>query len=196
LDLVNKQISDSFLKAPIEGRIVKDNFERGEQVSPGQAVFSLLGKNNYEIDVDISESDIAKLKVGDEAEVTLDAFGDDRVFKAVVDFIEPAETVIQDVVYYKVSLKFSDEAERLSDVKPGMTANVTIITAKRENVLVIPERAISEKSGGEKYVRVLRDGQVVESPVKTGLKGDGGSVEVISGVGAGDEVVVFIKPKK
>jgi RND family efflux transporter MFP subunit len=195
LDLANKQIDDSLLKAPIDGRIVKDNFEVGEQVSPGQTVFSLLGENNYEIEVDISESDIAKIKEGNAAEVTLDAFGDDMKFAASVFFIDPAETVIQDVVYYKVTLMFGDDSQLLSGVKPGMTANVVIITDKREQVLVVSERAVVDKGDGKKIIRLLRNGQLVESPAKTGLRGDGGMIEIVSGAAAGDEAVVFIKAK-
>jgi HlyD family secretion protein len=174
---------------------VTDNFERGEQVSPGQTVFALQGENNYEIDVDISESDIIKIKKGDQAEITLDAFGEDRKFQAAVDFIEPAQTVIQDVVYYKVSLKFSDAKEQLLDVKSGMTANVKIITAKQDKVLVVPERAVIDIGQG-KIVRILRNGKLIESPVKTGLRGDGGLIEISSGVGEGDDVVVFVKTNK
>ncbi len=196
LELVNKQIDDSLLKAPIDGQIVKDNFEVGEQVSPGQTVFSLLGQNNYEIEVDISESNIAKVKVGDEAEITLDAFGEDVKFKASVTFIDPAETVIQEVVYYKVTLRFTEGLDKISMVKPGMTANVTIVTAKREQVTVASERGIVDKADGSKVIRLLRNGQMVESPVKTGLRGDGGVIEVVSGAAAGDQAIVFIKTKK
>lgn len=196
LDLVNKQVQDSILRAPIDGKIVKDNFERGEQITPGKTVFSLLGKNNYKIEVYISESDIAKVKEGNEAEVTLDAFGEDRNFKAVVSFVEPAETVIQDVIYYKVVLNFSDDASALLDIRPGMTANVTIVTAKRDQVLLVPERAVVDKNGNGKVVRILRSGKAVESPVKTGLRGDGGLVEITSGAANGDEVVVFVKVNK
>jgi len=196
LELINKQIEDSVLRAPLDGRVVRDEFERGEQISPGRTVFSLLDQSDYEVEVDISESDIAKINKGAEAEMTLDAFGDGRKFKAVVDFVEPAETVIQDVVYYKVTLIFSDKAESLSDIRPGMTANVTIFTAKSEQALIVPERAIIDKTDKGKVIRILRDGKVFESPVKTGLRGDGGMIEAISGVSAGDEVVVFVKAKK
>ncbi len=196
LDLVDKQIADSELKSPINGTVVKDNYEQGEQVAPNQPVFNVLGENNYEIEVDVSESDIAKVKNGDEAVITFDAFGDNVEFKAVVDFVEPAETVIQEVVYYKVSLRFTESGESLANVKPGMTANIDIITAKRENVLVISERAVISKSDNSKIIRILRSGQIIESPVETGLRGDGGMIELLNGATEGDEVVVFVKTKK
>jgi multidrug efflux pump subunit AcrA (membrane-fusion protein) len=196
LDLIDKQISDSELKSPIDGTIVKDNFERGEQISPNQPVFSVLGKNNFKVEVDISESDIAKIKKGNEAAIAFDAFGDNMKFKAVVDFVEPAETVIQDVVYYKVTLKFTEQGDGSVDVKPGMTANIDITTDKKDGVLVVPERAVVVKSDGQKIIRILRSGQIVESPAEVGLRGDGGMIEVMSGVVEGDQVVVFVKSKK
>jgi len=78
-----------------------------------------------------------------------------------------------------------------------MTANVTIITAERDNVVKVPARAIIDKDDGTKIVRLLKDNQLQEVPVTVGLRGDEGLVEVTSGVNPGDQVVTFIKyPKK
>ncbi|MDD5071910.1 MAG: efflux transporter periplasmic adaptor subunit, partial [Patescibacteria group bacterium] len=75
-------------------------------------------------------------------------------------------------------------------------ANVIITTASRENVLIMPSRAVIEKNNGERYVRILVGKTVVEEPVKIGLRGDGGMVEVLSGVKEGDQVITFIKNGK
>ena len=195
LDLASKQIDDSTIKSPIIGRVVRDDFEIGEQIPLGQPVFAVLAENQFEIEVDISESDITKVKEGDRVQITLDAFGSDQPFNGMVSFVEPAETIIQDVVYYKVRIAFIDSKDILSGVKSGMTANVTIITNQSgDEVVVIPERAVIDNSG-KKIVRILRDEKIIESPVELGLKGDDGLVEVKSGVVAGDDVVVFVKTK-
>jgi HlyD family secretion protein len=196
LDLAGKQIDNSIIKSPIDGQVVKDNFNVGEQVGAAVPAFSVLAENNFEISVDISESDIIKVKDDDAVEVTLDAFGPDVKFNAGVYFIEPASTVIQDVIYYKVKIRFSETADKLAGVKPGMTANVTIITDKRENVLTVPERAIIEKENGDKIVRIMAGGKITEAPVKTGLRGDDGSIEILEGnVHEGDVVVILINTK-
>jgi|WetSurMetagenome_2_1015567.scaffolds.fasta_scaffold01167_8 HlyD family secretion protein len=196
LDLANKQIDDSIIKSPIDGQVVKDNFNVGEQVGVAVTAFSVLAENDFEIDVDISESDIAKVKDNDPVEVTLDAFGSDQKFNATVFFIEPASTVIQDVIYYKVKIKFTETVDKLAGIKPGMTANVTIITDKKDNVLTVPERAVIEKENGVKIVRILAGGKVVEMPVKVGLRGDDGSVEILEGnIHEGDVVVVLLNTK-
>ena len=196
LDLVSKQIDDSMIKAPIDGQVVKDNYNVGEQTNLGTPVFSILAQNDLEISVDISESDIAKLKEGDAVQITLDAFGPDQKYNGTAYFIDPASTVIQDVTYYRVKIRFTDPAAVLSQIRPGMTANVTIIADKRAGVLTVPERAVIAKTNGDKIVRVLDKGKITEIPVKTGLRGDDGSVEIIDGnLTAGQTVVVFINTK-
>lgn len=192
LDTTNKQIENSKITAPIDGTISKVNFLVGEQISPVNQVISMLGANNFEIEVLISEADIAKIKIGNKVEITLDAFGDEVKFKGAVVFIEPAETVIQDVIYYKVKVNFDPAGE---NVKSGMTANVTIVTAEHNNVLMIPSRTVVQKNGQGKIVRVLKNNQVEERAVNLGLAGDEGLVEVVSGLNNGDVVITQIKKK-
>ncbi|MDD4902115.1 MAG: efflux RND transporter periplasmic adaptor subunit [Patescibacteria group bacterium] len=196
LDLANKQIDDDMIKSPIDGQVIKDNYEVGEQTNLTLPVFSVLAENDLEISVDISESDIVKVKQDDAVEITLDAFGADKKFNGGVYFIDPASTVIQDVTYYRVKIKFTDPAEQLAQIKPGMTANVTIITDKRANVLTVPERAVIVKTSGDKIIRILAKGNIAEVPVKIGLRGDDGSVEITEGnLQPGQTVVVFINTK-
>lgn len=197
LNAVNRQISDSILKAPIDGLVTRIEFEPGEQAVSGRSAVSMLGEEEFEIEVLISEADIAKVSVGDPAEVTLDAFGDEIKFLASVRFVEPAETVIQDVIYYKLKIDFAHQESQLSPeffsrIKSGMTANVVLTTAYRENVLIIPNRAVIDRNGEGKIVRVLVGGQLREKKVTLGLKGDNGLVEIVSGLEVDDIVVTRI----
>ena len=192
LDAINKRIENSLIKASISGTITKIEYEVGEQVSAGLPVISMLGENDFEIEVDVSEADIAKVNKNNLVEVTLDAFGDDVKFSGQVYFIEPAETVIQDVIYYKVKINF-DVGEKA--VKSGMTANVIITTAEKDNVLIMPSRAVVERNSGEKYARVLINNQVLEKSITVGLRGDEGMIEILSGVKEGENVVTNIKEK-
>jgi len=188
---INKQIDNFKIKAPIDGVITKINYEIGEQTSPTKAVISMMGQNMFEIDVDISESDIAKIKLADKAEITLDAYGEDVKFSGAVFFIEPAETVIQDVIYYKVKVVFNPGKY---DIRSGMTANISITTNSKLGVLKIPSRAIIEKNN-EKIVKVLKNNQPSEVVIKTGLRGDEGMVEILSGLNEGDELVLSTPTK-
>ena len=196
LELIKKQIEDSIIEAPIDGTIIRVNYEVGEQLSAAKSAMAMLGENNFEIEVDISEADIYKIKVGNAAEITLDSFGDEIKFAGKVLFIEPAETIIQDVTYYKVKVELTDTEEKLANIKSGMTANVIVTTNYKKDVLLAPARAVIEKNGDGKYVRVLVGSQATEKPVETGLRGDEGLVEIISGVKEGETVVTFEKPVK
>ena len=190
LDLINNQINNNVIKAPTDGTVTKKNYETGEQASSAKPVFSLLGANNFEIEVDISEADINKVAVNDFVEITLDAFSEDIKFYGKVNFIEPAETVIQDVTYYKVKINFDGQDK---NVKSGMTANVSITTARKDDVLIMPARAVVEKNGSGKFVQLLVNQQVIEVPVTVGLRGDNGLVEILSGVKEGDDAVTYVK---
>ncbi|MFA4942170.1 MAG: efflux RND transporter periplasmic adaptor subunit [Patescibacteria group bacterium] len=195
LDLIKKQVTDNVISAPMDGQITKINYEIGEQVNSSKAVVTMLTENNFEVEVDISESDIFKVKTNNLASVTFDAFGESNKFNGVVYFIEPASTAIQDVIYYKVKIKLTDSGEILKDIKSGMTANVVITTNSKDGVLSVPSRAVLEKAGDGKFIRVLRaQNQVEEVPVTVGLSGNEGMVEVISDqLKEGDAIITFVK---
>lgn len=196
LDLIKKQVGDNQIVAPIDGQISDINYEIGEQVSALTPAITMLTEKNFEVDVDIPESDISKVKVGDVVSMTFDAFGDSRKFGATVAFIDPAATSIQGVIYYNVKVMFTDDASLLSDIKAGMTANVVITTNSRQNIMIIPARAIVDKDGQGRFVRILNDvknNTVKEVPVTIGLSGDDGLDEVLSGdINDGDLVVTYV----
>ncbi len=195
LDLVKNKLDQSVLKAPIDGVITKVNYEVGEQPTAAEPVISMLSANNLEVEILVSESDISKVKLGDPVEFTLDAFGPDKKFSGSVFFIEPAETVVQDVIYYKVEINLPQSGTDPADdgIKAGMTANASITTDHKDNILMMPLRAVVEKSDGSKIVRIKKGDKIEEVPVSLGLRGDEGMVEVLSGVSEGDEVVTFVK---
>jgi len=190
LEEAKKRINDNIIKAPIDGIITKINYEIGEDTTQAKPVISMLGNNVFEIEVLISEADIIKVMKDNNAEITLDAYGNDVKFIGSVYFIEPAETIIQDVIYYKAKINFAAENY---NIRSGMTANVTIKTAELENVLYIPSRAIIEKSDNTKVVRKFIKNKLTEIPITIGLRGDGGSVEILSGLNNGETIVTSIK---
>lgn len=192
VDSVREQLKDTQIFAPFVGTISKINFEVGEQVNSSQVVVTLLGDSRFEIEVLISETDIFKVKNGDYVNITLDALSDDVVFEGKVDFIEPAETRIQDVIYYKVKVVFNSDSS-LAGVMHGMTANLEILTANKDDVLVVPSRAILDGNGRGLYVRILDRDEVNEKNVIVGLRGDGGQIEILRGVNEGDVLVLYEK---
>lgn len=193
IQAIKKQIDDCVLRTPYAGVVTQKKFEIGEQVAPSTPVISISGDTNFEVEVLISEADIAKVKNGNKVEITFDAFGDELKFSGVLNSIEPAQTEVQGVIYYKANIVFDPKG---NEIKAGMTANVIIVSAEKENALIVLNRAIIQKADTGKFIRVLKNNLVTENKVETGLKGDSGEVEVLSGVNEGDVVVVSIKENK
>ncbi len=183
------QIAKNLLVSPIGGIVTKQDAKVGEIVSANENVVSVISGANFEIEANIPEADIAKVAVGDNASLTLDAYGEAVVFNAKVVKIDPAETVIEGVATYKTTLQFEHEDGR---IKSGMTANVDIIAGRRENVIILPQRAVVNKNG-EQFVRVLEGKETKEYLVKTGLRGSDGNIEIIEGLKEGDQVITFIQ---
>jgi HlyD family secretion protein len=189
---VNEQIDNSYLKAEMDGTVVRTNFKAGEQAGAGAPAVTLLNGNNFEIELLVSEADIAKLKTGNPATITLDAYGDEVEFFGQVGAIEPAATVLHEVIYYKVKVNFQPGE---TDIRSGMTANIVIITARRDNTIYVPNRAVVEKNGGDRYVRVLAGNDTLEKPVTVGLRGDQGMVEILSGLNEGELAITHVRDK-
>lgn len=192
---LNRYLSDyaeTIIKAPVDGIITEINFDKGEQTSLSQPVVSMIGLSNMQVKVDVPESDITKIEIGDEVSMILDAFSSEDIFVGTVTFVDPAATNIDGVVYYKVTINFNEKDDRL---KSGMTADITIATETKENVLVVPSRAIVYRENA-KYVQLLDNNVIVEREVTTGLRGDDGMIEILAGLTVGEEVITFIQESK
>lgn len=196
-DVVGAQAryAKSVIVSPIDGVLTELVADVGEQASAG-ATFATVhaDADQFKIPVDISESDIAKVSVGDVATVTFDAFGDDRVFRAVVGAINPAEKMIEGVVFYEATIVLSGN-EAVTDVRSGMSADVTIQTAESLNALYVSQRAVLEE-GGVKYVRIPLDeksGEFEKRTVTVGMRADDGYLEILSGVSEGEVIIVSLK---
>lgn len=187
---VQAQIDKTVLRAPIAGIVTERDIEVGEIAGANAVVVSLISQTNFKIEARVPEADIAKLQIGQTSRVTLDGYGDDIEWRAKVISIDPAETTIDGVATYKIDLQFLEEDER---VKSGMTANLDILTAQKNNVIAVPARAVISRNG-DKFVKVLlEDNQTVEEVlVDTGLRGSDGNVEILEGLSEGDKVVVYV----
>jgi RND family efflux transporter MFP subunit len=181
------QISNRTIKAPADGIVTKVETKVGETISPGTPVISIISEDQFQIEANVPEADMALIKPEAQADITLDAYGSDVMFKAKVLSIDPAETIIDGVATYKTKFQFVEKDER---IKSGMTASIKVKGQQKENVFAVPQRAVVLKNS-EKFVKVLNGEVETEKKVETGLRGSDGNIEIISGLSEGDKVVVF-----
>ncbi|XOB42460.1 MAG: efflux RND transporter periplasmic adaptor subunit [Candidatus Nealsonbacteria bacterium] len=185
--LLQNQIEDTILKAPVNGQIIKIEKRVGELVQSvlKDAVITILPADPFSIEVDIYEEDVAKMDVGNTVDISLVAFPEERL-KGKVISIDPAEKMIDGVVYYEVSISLEQAP---SGIKPGMTADLMITIDVKESVLAIPEKSLRKKNG-KITVQVLEQNQITEREIEIGLKGTNNLVEVISGLEQGEQVIL------
>ncbi|MDF1496929.1 MAG: efflux RND transporter periplasmic adaptor subunit [Patescibacteria group bacterium] len=188
LDQAAANLKKAQVIAPVDGTITDVVSDIGEQVVANTAQVKMIGTEKYDIEAQVPEADITKVKVAQTALITLDAYGDEIEFEGTVTAENPDQTAIQDAIYYDVRVQID---QRGMEIKPGMTANVTITTEKVPNAIIIPLRAIrTDAETGVKTIRVLVNDQPVERTIVLGTKGDEGRVQVVEGVSKGDMVIL------
>ncbi len=181
-----ERLADVQIIAPVDGVIADIVPNIGEQVTANVTAVSMVSTEGYSIEALVPEADIAKVQAGQQVQITLDAFGEDVKFNGSVISENPDQTKVSDAIYYKTYVTVDPAGH---DVKPGMTANLTIKTGSREGVLVIPTRAIRENNG-QRYVRAKNGSDIKDTNVELGLRGDEGRTEVVSGLSEGQTIIV------
>lgn len=187
------KIGYTSLIAPIDGIITKRTVDTGEIAVANTGILT-ISEGKLHLKTKIPESDIVKVALGQSAEVTFDSLPLSEKFVAKVTKIDPAATVIQDVVYYMARIELDQVDSRL---KSGMSADIDIRTEKRVNSINIPLRAVKTE-GNKKYVEILKDekNNITEKVyVSTGLEGDDGIVEITSGLKGGEKVITLTSTK-
>jgi RND family efflux transporter MFP subunit len=184
-------LDNTVLRAPASGTVTQVDIKLGEQATAMKEVFMLQNVNELHEEALVSEADIASVAPGQTIDNTFDAFGPDQHFSSTVLTVNPASTVISGVVNYKVT----GDLKNIPNLKPGMTANMTILVAEKKNVLAVPSSAIINQDGN-KIVKVIDDPKTKtyhSVEIQTGLEADGGLTEVLSGLSKDQQVVTYIK---
>jgi len=183
------QLGKTVITAPFNGTVTNLDAHVGQIAVPNTGAISLIGTNTLQIESYIPEIHVAQVKVGDAATATLDAYGDGVPFAATVASIDPAETIRDGVSTYRAILAFDAPDDR---IKSGMTAIITVVTEKKQNVIAVPQGIVREHDGA-KFVTILLAGKgnkTEERKVETGSVSSLGQVEITSGLNAGDTVVI------
>ena len=181
---------ETILRAPVSGTITHVTVRIGESTPTGAAI-TLLGESPYRVEMFVSEIDIPKVQLTQSGSIELDAFRGTNFALRVGD-IDPSSTDTEGVPKYRVRLDF---VHKHDEFKIGMTGDAAIVTGSRDDVIHVPVRSVLDNpSGTGKIVRILKeDGEIEERPVTTGMEGEGGDIEILTGVEEGEVVVVLIK---
>ena len=167
-------------------KISQVNIKIGELTDANKPAVSVINAAAYDIEADIPETDIGKIKLLDKVKITYDAFPEEKFQEGKVAQIDPAEKTVEGVIYYKVTVSPDALDSRL---KSGMTANLEIIVQEKDDVLVIPQRAVIEKDG-QKTVKILSGKNLRQITVTVGLKSNEGEIEIVSGLKEGEIALI------
>lgn len=187
-------VEQTLIRAPFDGVVLTKNANVGDVITPFSsalgsqaAVVTMADMSTLEVEADVSEANLAKVKVGQPCEIQLDALPGQR-FRGVVQRTVP--TVDRAKATVLVKIRFVDVDAR---VLPEMSAKVAFLEketpeAERTARMVVQPAAVVERDGGS-VVFVVKDGKAVRVAVKSGMK-IGELVEVVGKVAVGDKVVV------
>jgi RND family efflux transporter MFP subunit len=187
LDSAKLNLEKAVIVAPFDGVVTDISITEGKEISTAALAtpaISLVDTSEIEMRGFIDEIDIAIVKVGQEANIILDALPDEEV-KGEVAFISPVGTILAGVVSYDTTVTLKNPVAGLKD---GMSATAEVIIERHDDVLYIPNRVIRGTPENPMVV-VLVDGQQEEREITLGLT-DGINTEVLSGLEEGEKVVV------
>lgn len=182
------QLSYTRIYSPLSGVIASVSTQEGETVSASLSAptfVSIIDLRRLEVQAFVDETDIGKVRVGQEAKFTVDTYADTD-FKGNVTAIYPKAIVQDNVVDYIVTVKITGFQGKT--LRPEMTTNVTIHLETRKNALAVPTGTIVRERG-ERFVTLIDGEKKSQRTVKIGWKDDG-YTEIISGVNEGEQVLV------
>lgn len=186
--------------SPVEGIVVSKVVEVGQTVAASFQTPTLFNVaedlTKMQIEASVVEADIAKVKEGQTVEFSVDSYPDE-IFYGIVTQVRNEAITTSNVVTYEVIIEIDNKELKL---KPGMTANVEIITAKKQNVFLVPNQALrfymddgsgaASKRYKDKGVWVMKNGHPMRVAIKTGVSDDNSTEISSADLREGDEIIV------
>lgn len=186
--------------SPVEGIVVSKVVEVGQTVAASFQTPTLFNVaedlTKMQIEASVVEADIAKVKEGQTVEFSVDSYPDE-IFYGIVTQVRNEAITTSNVVTYEVIIEIDNKELKL---KPGMTANVEIITAEKQNVFLVPNQALrfymddgsgaASKRYKDKGVWVMKNGHPMRVSIKTGVSDDNSTEISSADLREGDEIIV------
>jgi RND family efflux transporter MFP subunit len=188
LEEAQAALERTVLRAPADGTITAVDIKLGQVAQALSQVVVLQDVSNLYLEAEVGESNISLLSIGLPVSIEFDALGSGKKVYGTVSSIDPAATINNNIVSYKIKTLL----ETNEQIRPGMTATMVVTALSKNDVRTLPGRVIQEEDGRrfvEKVVQVKRKESIQEQDVTIGIRGDGDIVEIISGLTEGDRVL-------
>jgi RND family efflux transporter MFP subunit len=185
VDDVSAQLADASLTSPIDGTVLTIGLDVGETVGGYQQVATVADTGSLRVNANVDEIDVGRVTAGQAVTVTLDAYPG-VTMPGKIDEIAPGATQSQGSTDYQATVSFVPGKGVVP--REGMAANVDITAQRKDNVLLLPNRAF-ETVGNRQYVTLQQNGTTSTVEVQTGLSNNS-STEVLSGLSEGQVVVL------
>ncbi|MFC1912608.1 efflux RND transporter periplasmic adaptor subunit [Chloroflexota bacterium] len=182
---IEKQLQWAIITAPFDGTISSVDVDEGDTVLATQMIMQLIDLTSLKLDAEVDEIDVAVLEQGQRAIIEIDALPAVQLEGEVMSIALLPE-VKSGVVLYKVKIGFNVSPDL--GLRVGMSATADIVINERNNVLLVPYRAIRSDSQGNPIVEIIVGEQVEERAVVIGIS-DGFETEIIDGLAEGEVVL-------
>ncbi|MCI0475636.1 MAG: efflux RND transporter periplasmic adaptor subunit, partial [Anaerolineales bacterium] len=184
-EYLQERFGGAKLVAPFDGLIVSIDRRIGEWVESYEPIGTLADPTQLNVEVSVPEADVVSVSVGQAVRVRLDGFPD-KDFPGKVKELASQASIFQGKSVYRTLIAF----EKLSDVPATMRmgADVSFIRQSKENVLLVPTKAI-QQDGLSQFVMVLRDNKWERVQVEVGVNG-GNQTEIVSGLSEDEQILV------
>ena len=180
--LAQIHLRNTSIRAPISGIVSQRFLDQGALVSTTAPVLRIVAMDRVKVVAQVVEREIAQLMCGAIADIQVDAYGEE-VFQGELICISPTVNPESRTADIEIGVNNKDHL-----LKPGMFARVSIVTQRREGVLLLPKESLAEQDGAPQ-VFVNEKGKASRRVVSLGVRGEQ-HVEVLRGLEAGDEVII------
>ncbi len=187
LEQAKRRLENAAITAPWDGIVTAVNMVQGTMASPSMPAFKLADTSQYHLDVQVDELDVANLAEGQPVTIEVDALPEEKLSGTVARVAPAAVTTATGGVSYNVRINIAPTASAL---RSGMSATANIIASARDNVLLIPNRAVQiQRDTNQMFVERLSGNVPQKVEVRLGLRTEQES-EVREGLAAGDQIII------
>ncbi len=179
--------SNNRLFSPISGTVAKVFLKQGEIAQPGIPVLEILPNESLQVEMFVYEADIGDIQIGDSAKFEIVALPK-KEFEGIIIEVEPAGTVINGVVHYRVVI--SPQMDLPQWIFPDMTVDVRIKSILKDNILLIPDSGII-RIDNKDHVRIFgKNGKIEDREIVAGIRSAGRMTEVVEGLEENETILI------